>query len=97
MRVGVLKFVGMVLGLCVVVALWSAAPAAAATSSAPVWGSPAQLTVPGYSGAGLQSVSCTSDGDCVAVGYTEGAANEDGNHNFDGLIAVESGGAWGTP
>ena len=62
-----------------------------------VWGAahelqlPKHVTPPGAEVAGLDSVACTSPGNCVAVGYyTAGSVTA-----YESMAVVESAGAWG--
>ena len=76
-----------------------------ATDTDGVWGQASRLTLPAdattTTTAGLQytsmdSVSCTSSGDCVAVGYYNDADTVDsGSGQYRAMVATETGGVWG--
>jgi Putative Ig domain len=70
-----------------------------ATETDGVWGQAGKLTLPAGANtaassqaAFLNSVNCTSPGDCVAVG---GYNDSNGSYDGQGMIAVESSGTWG--
>jgi len=90
-------------GVCVAVGSYTdtgsddrQAMAAAATGGA--WGRASELklptganTTPGKQDAVLDSVSCTSPGDCVAVGFY---TDTNGSDDTQAMVAEESGGVW---
>ena len=57
-----------------------------------MWGTPTTLPEPTGDDAQLNSVSCVSAGNCVAVGGLNDASGD-----WFGLIAVETGGTWDAP
>jgi large repetitive protein len=70
-----------------------------ATETGGVWGQASKLTLPagantasGGQAAFLNSVNCTSPGNCVAVG---GYNDSNGSYDGQGMIAAESSGTWG--
>jgi hypothetical protein len=67
---------------------------AAFTETNGTWGAPVQVQVPSnaiaHDGASLNGVSCTSVGNCVAVG-----AYEDTSGGVQAMIATETNGVWG--
>ncbi|MGB9111763.1 MAG: InlB B-repeat-containing protein [Acidimicrobiales bacterium] len=58
-----------------------------------VWGTPSEVAGPlNIDGdAWINSISCTSDGNCTAGGYYE-----DGSGNYQAFVVDEVGGVWGT-
>ncbi|MGD0198271.1 MAG: hypothetical protein ABSC56_10260 [Solirubrobacteraceae bacterium] len=58
-----------------------------------VWGSPSAVALPAPTSglADLNSVTCTSAGDCVAVG-----AFDDEHANYEPIVVSQTGGVWGT-
>jgi hypothetical protein len=67
-----------------------------ATETKGVWGRASEIAVPADAnattagGVGLESVTCTSQGNCVAVG-----AYDDNSPSQQPMVAVEAGGVWG--
>ena len=80
----------LAVGASAAVAVSSAAPAGADI----VWGTPSEIA--GSLNAGgdavINSVSCSSDGNCAAGGYYE-----DSSGRTQAFVVDEVGGAWGTP
>jgi cytochrome c551/c552 len=67
------------------------------TDSNGVWGQPTHLTLPDGASTtadtprtSLNSVACTTAGNCTGVGYYQ-----DGTSDFQAMVATESNGAWG--
>jgi hypothetical protein len=71
-----------------------------ASAATPVWPAASEAALPASAAAGvdtqnadLRDVTCTSHGNCVAVGrYVDAAYG-----NYNAMIATESGGVWGVP
>ncbi len=76
-----------------------------ATETSGVWGRASKVMLPagantsaGEQNAVLESVACTSSGNCVAVGsYTDANATTDtsGSEDFQAMIVTETSGVWG--
>jgi hypothetical protein len=97
-------------GNCVAVGSYSDAArsvqAMAATETDGVWGQASELAVPAGANAtqsaSLDSVACTSPGNCVAVGSYTGTQSANGGADFDyatvydteGMVVTETGGVW---
>lgn len=89
---------GRLAALCAVVVAACCLLAQAASASAPVWATPAEFTqlpagantTPGTAGAAFRAVSCTSSGNCAAVGLyvVTSSVNEL-------MVATETNGSWG--
>ena len=69
-----------------------------ATETSGVWAQASELTLPagantspGGEEANLYSVTCTSPGNCVAVGFYTDA---NGSYDFQAMVATETGGVW---
>jgi hypothetical protein len=90
---GVGRRVGMIVVMLAAAGLL--APAADATPS-PVWTAARQLGLPANvasnSSSGLDSVSCTSPGNCTAVGHYS-----DTSGDREAMTVAETGGAWAAP
>ncbi len=80
---------------CVLLLALAAAPPGALASGSANWGKGVQATPPANAGSNpevsLRSVSCTSPGDCTAVGdYLDSSGNQ------QGVVFTEASGTWGT-
>jgi hypothetical protein len=67
-----------------------------------VWGAAVRLklpanipTAPGAQNAALNSIGCTSAGNCVAVGNYNGTNSTSSQNDTEAMRATETGGAWG--